>query len=135
MKESWMPVTAEYDHEADALYVRLRDGARQRAVEVDQVTYVDLDEDGQPLGIELLYPSRGINLDAVLARFVLQQQMHAIAGAIAQSGAPIAAPTYTGGTRLATTTITTMTVEGTVAAAFGSVEPSVAHADPFMSVG
>src|SRR4051812_6826020 len=114
-----MPITAEYDREADALYVRLSDGARARAIEVSETTYVDIDTDGRPVGIELLYPSMGIVLDEVLDRFALHPQRPAIVGAITQSGAPVETPTYTGGTHMVSTTVMMLAIEGTVAAAHG----------------
>ena len=126
-----MNVTAEYDREADALYVRLGAGERARTVEVDDTTYVDVDVDGRPIGIELLYPSLGLRLDLVAQRFQLHQQLPVIAASIARAGAPgVSAPTVTGGTRLASTTITTMVIEGTVGAARDTGEASVAHAEP-----
>jgi uncharacterized protein YuzE len=124
-----MDVTAKYDPEADALYVRISDGIRKRAVEVDDTTYVDVDSEGRPVGIEWLYPSLGISLAGVAQQFRLHQLLPAIAEAIAQTDAPIAAPTVTGGMHLASTTITTMTVEGTIGAAYELGEPSIAHPD------
>jgi len=49
-------VSAEYDPDADALYVRVADGDRARTVEINDVTYVDVDANGRPVGIEVLYP-------------------------------------------------------------------------------
>ncbi|MEA2189673.1 MAG: hypothetical protein QOK16_4684, partial [Solirubrobacteraceae bacterium] len=51
-----MTIDARYDSEADALYVTLREGDRVRAIEIDEVTYVDVDSEGQALGLEFLYP-------------------------------------------------------------------------------
>jgi uncharacterized protein YuzE len=62
-----MPITAEYDREADALYIRLREGERLRAVEIDETTYIDVDADGHALGIEVLYPSMGLALTEVVS--------------------------------------------------------------------
>jgi uncharacterized protein YuzE len=48
-------VRAEYDQESDGLYIWL--GPEKKAaetVEIDQVRNVDLDQDGQPIGIEVL---------------------------------------------------------------------------------
>jgi uncharacterized protein YuzE len=122
-----MPLTAEYDPEADALYVRLADGERQRAVEIDDSTYVDVDADGRPIGLELLYPSLGINLLGAARRFALEQQLGEMITAIVETGAPVAPPTMTGGQFLASTTIIRVAVEGTVAAARGVVSPGVGH--------
>lgn len=57
-----MPASAEYDRQADALYVRVREGARARAVEFDERHYVDVDAAGAALGFEVLYPQMGIRL-------------------------------------------------------------------------
>ena len=78
-----MPITAEYDREADALYVRLRDGERHHAVEIDDSTYVDVDADERPIGIEILYPSLGLDLQPTVRRFGLEQQLAEIISAIA----------------------------------------------------
>jgi len=114
-----VPLTAEYDPEADALYVRLSTGLRARAVEIDESTYVDVDVDGRPVGIEILYPTMGMSLGGVLDRFSLHQQLPAILAAIARTDAPIPIPTYTGGSRMATSIGMTLTIEGTVGACYG----------------
>ena len=45
----------EYDHEADAVYVDVTDGAQARTVEVEPDNiYVDIDAEGRTLGIEFL---------------------------------------------------------------------------------
>lgn len=127
-----MSITAMYDRDADALYVTLRDGVRTRTIEVDEATYVDIDGDGQALGLEFLYPAMGINLDPVVGRFELHAQRHAIAGAIADAGAPGPAPTTTGGTGgLGSMTIQMIAVEGTVPASHTLSSRAVAftHAD------
>jgi uncharacterized protein YuzE len=130
-----MPITAEYDREADALYVRLRDGERQRAVEIDDSTYVDVDGDDRPVGIELLYPALGLNLETVVRRFSLEQQLSEILTAIGRTDAPVSPPTMTGGQLLASTSIVTVSIEGTVGAARCIASPGIGHADPFISAG
>lgn len=134
-----MPVTARYDQEADALYVRLQAGERKRTVEIDDVTYVDVNDEGRPIGIELLYPSMGVNLEGVARAFGFRAELGPIATAIAETGAPVPVPTYTGGTRLASTTMTTLAVEGTIAADHGDTTsgaaPAVAHDQPLIQVG
>jgi uncharacterized protein YuzE len=126
-----MPITVQYDREADALYIRLGDSARERTVEIDETTYVDVDAAGHVVGIELLYPSMGVELVDVATRFHLREQLPEIATAIAGSGAPIAAPTLTvGTTHFASSSMTMITVEGTVAAGdSASAATGVAHAD------
>jgi uncharacterized protein YuzE len=111
-----MPITAQYDPEADALYVRFTDAERARAVEVDEALYVDVDADGRAIGLEILYPAMGIDLPAAADRFQLHHVVPAIVAAIAQTGAPGAVPTVTAGKYLASSTITTVVAEGTVPA-------------------
>jgi uncharacterized protein YuzE len=57
-----VPASAEYDPQADALYVRVREGTRARTVELDERHYVDVDDEGAALGFEVLYPRMGIRL-------------------------------------------------------------------------
>jgi uncharacterized protein YuzE len=125
-----MPLTAECDPEADALYVHLSAGLRTRAVEIDESTFVDVDGDGYPVGIEILYPTTGISLGGALDRFSLHQQEPAILAAIARLGAPIPIPTYTGGSRMATSVGMTVTVEGTVGAYRPALQRSVGVTHP-----
>jgi uncharacterized protein YuzE len=58
-----------YDHEADALTIKLADGIVDRTVEVDSGTLVDLDAAGCVLTIEVIHPGRRWPLAEVLARF------------------------------------------------------------------
>ena len=46
-----------YDAEADAMYLRLRDGSVADTVEIEQMVYVDVDDAGHPLGIEFVVAS------------------------------------------------------------------------------
>jgi uncharacterized protein YuzE len=54
----------DYDREADAAYVWLRPG-RQYAFgeDLDSDRRVDYGLDGEPIGVELLNVSKGVNLD------------------------------------------------------------------------
>ena len=56
----------EYDTEADALYVSLcqYDG-RHHARPLDDRRIIHVDDDGSPVGVELLFVSDGIDLDGV----------------------------------------------------------------------
>jgi uncharacterized protein YuzE len=54
--------SARHDREADALYVRLREGPAARTEELDDFRNVDYDADGRPIGIEFLAASRGVDL-------------------------------------------------------------------------
>lgn len=125
-----MAITARYDDEANALYVGIAERERSRTIEVDESTYVDVDDLGAVVGIEFLYPSAGVALQEVARRFSLLEQQPAIVAAIAGSGAPAPTLTVTGGQYLAQTATVMQTVEGTVQAAsframsFGSVDSS-----------
>ena len=70
-----MAISATYDDQADALYLRIRAGERARTEEFDDRHYIDLDSGGNPLGIEILYPEMGLELEAISERFGLQRQL------------------------------------------------------------
>mgnify|MGYP001613721885 CR=1 FL=1 len=48
----------EFDPQADALYLALKDGQVADTLEVGKHIYVDIDATGDPLGIEVLFVSR-----------------------------------------------------------------------------
>jgi uncharacterized protein YuzE len=50
-------VRADYDSEADALYVRLTDRRVARSIEFGHCVVVDLDPDGQARGVEIISPA------------------------------------------------------------------------------
>lgn len=59
----------EHDRLADAIYVWLREGVDQAfGLHLDDSRYVDYGEDNQPIGVEFLQVSRGVNLDEVPER-------------------------------------------------------------------
>ena len=62
-----MHITIEIDDEAKALYIRLRDGKIAKTVKYPEIQeiFLDIDENEQLLGIEVLDPS-GIDLALVL---------------------------------------------------------------------
>jgi uncharacterized protein YuzE len=62
-----MHITFEIDNEAKALYIRLLEGKIAQTIEYPkmQEVFLDLNEDNQLLGIEILDPSR-IDLKAIL---------------------------------------------------------------------
>ncbi len=62
-----------YDHEADALAIKLADGIVDRTVEMESGTLVDLDAAGRVLTIEVIHPARRWPLDEVLDRFPIAQ--------------------------------------------------------------
>ena len=49
-----------YDKEADAMYIELRKGTFSKNKKVDDLTILDLDKQGNLLGIELLKASKRI---------------------------------------------------------------------------
>jgi uncharacterized protein YuzE len=51
-------VKIRYDPEADALYIRLREGNIEETDQVAQGLIIDYDADGKPLAIELLDASQ-----------------------------------------------------------------------------
>jgi uncharacterized protein YuzE len=66
-----MSFTATYDPDADAAYIRLRSGTRQTTIEIDERHYVDVDDHGGVLGIEVLYPRMGLDLGQICDEFGL----------------------------------------------------------------
>ncbi|MGH2813321.1 MAG: DUF2283 domain-containing protein [Actinomycetota bacterium] len=68
-----------YDEEADALYVLLAPEAEiaiSRTVELGERLHVDVDDHGHPVGVEILYPSRGpVDLGPIKDRFGLKVRL------------------------------------------------------------
>ncbi len=48
----------DYDPQADAIYIRLRKGEVDDTLEAGKYVYVDVDENGVPLGLEILFAGR-----------------------------------------------------------------------------
>jgi len=48
----------DYDPQADAVYIHLRDGEVDDTLEAGKHVYVDVDAEGLPLGVEILFASR-----------------------------------------------------------------------------
>ena len=44
-----------YDPDADAMYIRLKEGKVNKTKEVDKNTILDYDKDGNVIGIEILF--------------------------------------------------------------------------------
>ncbi|MFP5225856.1 MAG: DUF2283 domain-containing protein [Actinomycetota bacterium] len=64
-----------YDEEVDALYILLvadEEASIAKTEEIDDRIHVDLNEDGVMVGIEILYPGRGVDLEGVRSRYGLQ---------------------------------------------------------------
>jgi uncharacterized protein YuzE len=69
-------VNVTYSETADALYFRLTDGAATHAEEIDPGAIVDLDENDEVVGIEVLSPARDWPLDEIAERFPLSMPDH-----------------------------------------------------------
>ena len=48
----------DYDPEADAMYIRLREGDIDDTLEASKYIFVDVDDEGVPLGLEVLFAGR-----------------------------------------------------------------------------
>src|SRR5688500_6470433 len=59
-------VRAEYDSDADALYIHLRERSYSHGKDLDEARRVDYGSDGAPIGVELLSPAViGVSLDGL----------------------------------------------------------------------
>lgn len=47
-----------YDPQADAIYIRLREGEVDDTLQIGKYIYTDVDREGLPLGLEILFASR-----------------------------------------------------------------------------
>lgn len=64
-----------YDHDADALYIRLLEGRSvARSEHIEAGTLVDLDEHGAVVGIEILQPGRPWPIDELARRYGLEDE-------------------------------------------------------------
>lgn len=66
-----MSVRLAHDLNADALYITLTDVPVARTIEIDPCTMVDVDANGQPVGIEVISPRRHWPLTEITQRFTL----------------------------------------------------------------
>ena len=48
----------DYDPQADTIYIQLRPGEVDDTLEIGKYIYADVDKDGVPLGIEILFTRR-----------------------------------------------------------------------------
>ncbi len=69
--------TVHYDPQSDVLYFLVRDGEEDRFEEVAEGVNVELDEEGQLLGVEILNASRFLRAGVGSERMV--QIAHAVA--------------------------------------------------------
>jgi uncharacterized protein YuzE len=82
-------VSAEYDRTADALYIRLRNGDVARSVEVDDARIVDVDDNGEPIGVEILYPIENLAIASIARDFGFDALLAAIDEAVQQELGPV----------------------------------------------
>jgi len=54
-----------YDKEADAMYIEFRKGEFAKNKKIDDFTIIDLDQEGNILGIELLDASKRIPIESL----------------------------------------------------------------------
>ena len=62
-----------YDAEVDAAYVYFRDAEWDHMEVLDDYRNVDYGQDGEPVGVELLYVSEGVNLEGLPHRDVIER--------------------------------------------------------------
>lgn len=74
---------AEYDRDADAVYIRLADGEVARTVEVDDYRILDLDEQGNVIGLEVLYPAVNLVIAPIARDHGFADKLHEIDQALA----------------------------------------------------
>ena len=60
-----MMASAQYDPEADALYVRLSEGSAERQTYMGDFRILDYSKDGRVLGVEFLCAREGIDLQDI----------------------------------------------------------------------
>lgn len=63
-----------FDASVDALYLTLADGEVARTVEIDDGTNVDLNTDGNVLGVEVLNPGRLWPLAVILREYRISDE-------------------------------------------------------------
>ncbi len=68
-------VQLEHDTEADAVYVRLSDHRVTRTEDIGAGRLVDYDAAGQPVGVEFLGVSRGVDTDGVPDRLMVERSL------------------------------------------------------------
>lgn len=65
----------EFDPDADAMYIRLRNGRVISTRSLDDSRYVDLGANGQPIGVEVLGVSQGIDTTDLPEREAIEQAL------------------------------------------------------------
>jgi uncharacterized protein YuzE len=88
-------VQLTYDLDAGALYIEFREGTSARTREVDGNTFVDLDDSGHVLGVEVISFAHPWAIDRVLEEFELPASE--VAQLRAYFGSRVAAPNVSTG--------------------------------------
>jgi len=65
--------SAQYDDEADAIYVRLSDSPLVRTIIVDDQRNIDIAGDGSAVGVEFLGVSGGVDLSDIPERATVER--------------------------------------------------------------
>ncbi len=88
-----------HDTKADALYIRLSDKHFALTKSLDDRRHVNYAQDGSPIGIEVLYPSLGVNVDelpfeAAIGRLLEEHGFKVVSALMTGYGAvkPVSAP-------------------------------------------
>jgi uncharacterized protein YuzE len=55
----------DYDPQAEAIYIQLRMGEVDDTIEAGKYVHVDVDKDGVPLGLEILFADRLLDREAM----------------------------------------------------------------------
>ena len=55
----------DYDPQADAIYIRLREGDIDYTLKAGKCVFVDVDSAGVPLGLEILFAGRTLSTEDV----------------------------------------------------------------------
>lgn len=110
--------SAEFDREANALYIRIGEGEVARTVDVDDYRIVDIDAGGAVLGVEVLYPADNLQIAALARQFGFAHLLDDIDEAIVDAMGGIA------GTKTVTATIAYV-YPGLVVQTVGQSYPSV----------
>ncbi len=84
MNEQRQMPYVEYDPDADAAFITFQDAPWDHMDILDDYRNVDYASDGEPVGVELLYVSRDVNLDGLpmmdeIARLLETEHIHVFA--------------------------------------------------------
>ncbi|HVC40464.1 MAG TPA: DUF2283 domain-containing protein [Candidatus Saccharimonadales bacterium] len=66
-----------YDPQADAVYVRLKEGTYARGTDLDDRRRIDFDAAGDPIGVEFLGVSEGLEFDGIPDATAIQGYLEA----------------------------------------------------------